>query len=220
MNFQVWNYPQGSEQWFAARRGRPTASRFKDIITPTGLLSKSAAAYAYELIAECFETGAPPDFIGNKWTDRGTELEPEARAAFTEQTGLELEQVGFVTRHDQQLIGCSPDGLIKNAAGQYVAGFEAKCPTPKKHVETVAGGTLPDDYKVQVHGSLWLTGLPEWHFWSYCPGMQPFHCIVSPDAYTAKVGAALEQFVIDYAALRSRLLPLLKVTPKTETLEF
>ena len=102
---------QGSDAWFALRRGRPTASRFKDIITAQkGDLSKSSPAYIAELIGECF---VPDwiDFAGNKFTDRGTELEPVARKAFEEHTGDKTTEVGFVTRADE-VVGCSPDGLV------------------------------------------------------------------------------------------------------------
>lgn len=206
---------QGSDDWFRQRRGRPTASRFGDIVTPAkGDLSKSATAYAQELIADCIVTDMPPDFSGSRFTDRGTEWEPAARTAFAEHTGLEVEEVGFVTREDNEYIGASPDGLIWDAVNlEYTAGLECKVLSPKKHVAVIANGVLPDEHKAQVHGSLYVTGLPEWHFWAYCPGMNPFHCITRPDDYTAKVGAAVEQFLIDYIALRKQLIPKLKITP-------
>lgn len=215
------DHQQGSEAWFNVRRGRPTASRFGDIITPAkGEYSKSAIRYMHEIIASRFitDTDDASGFFGTRWTDRGTELEPEARAAFSAHTGLEVTQVGFCVREvngQDGLAGCSPDGLIPdNEAMEYVAGLEIKCPLPKEHVATVAGGKLPDDHKPQVHGSMVITGLPRWHFWSYCPGLRPFHCIVERDDFTDKVEAALDRFTIEYAALRDQILPNLRL-PKT-----
>ena len=211
----IHNCIQQSEEWFAIRKGRPTASQFKKIITPAkGELSKQADKYIIELIAECFcPTYAA--FIGNNWTDRGNELEPEARKAFEDHTGLFVEQVGFVTQGDngawKHAVGCSPDGLLKNDAGEYVAGLEIKCPSPTTHVEYVLNGVLPDEYKPQVHGSLAVTGLPRWHFWSYYPGMQPLHVVVERDSYTDKLTAALDKFLIDYGAAREKAIPKLQI---------
>lgn len=200
---------QGSEDWFRIRKGKPTASRFSDIITAArGDLSKSSVRYIRELIGECF----CPDFIGwtgNKFTDRGTELEPEARDAFTQLTGLTVRQVGFVTR-DDTIVGCSPDGLLTDATGNYVAGLELKCPMPATHVGYVLDGALPNEYKQQVHGGMAVTGLNEWHFFSYFPGMKPHHVIVKRDDYTAKLSAAVDQFLIEYQAYRAAVIPRLK----------
>jgi hypothetical protein len=220
---------QGSDAWFALRRGRPSASRFKDIITAAkGDLSKSAPAYIAELIGECF---VPDwiDFAGNKFTDRGTELEPIARKAFEEHTGYKTTEVGFVTRADE-VVGCSPDGLIlrngkelerdaiydeegriTNGADLFNWGVEIKCPSPKVHVGWVMAGKLPDEHSQQVHGSMAVTGLNSWHFFSFFPGLQPFHIIVYRDAYTAKLSASLDDFLIQYAAARSAVIPKLSL---------
>lgn len=202
---------QGSEEWFALRRGRVTASNFKRIITPAKAeYSKQAKSYMRDLLVECF----CPDFAkfeGNKWTDRGTEMEPEARAAFELHTGLKTEQVAFVTspRWDH-VVGCSPDSLIVEN-GAYVAGLEIKCPSPFTHAEYIEREELPDEYKAQVHGSMAVTGLNQWHFFSYFPGLQPFHLVVTRDEYTAKLEAAIDQFVIEYGDYREKMTPRLQL---------
>lgn len=207
---------QQSEEWFALRRGRVTASNFKRIITPAKAeYSKQAAGYMRDLLVESF----CPDyakFLGTFWTERGTEMEPEARKAFEVHTGLVTEQVAFVTaEHWQHVVGCSPDSLIKNATGEYVAGLEIKCPSPFTHAEYIEEGTLPDEYKAQCHGSMAVTGLNEWHFWSYFPGLAPLHLIVKRDDYTQKLTDALDRFVIEYGAYRERMTPRLQVNPAT-----
>jgi hypothetical protein len=201
---------QGSAEWQAIRKGRPTASRFDAILTSKGDLSKQSTGYIRELIAECF----CPDFqawAGNALTDRGRETEAEARELFAKQTGLKLEQVGFVLS-DDGVCGCSPDSLVADSAGQYVAGLEIKCPAPKTHVGYVLDGCLPDDYRQQVHGSMAVTGLNEWHFWSYFPGMQPLHVIAKRDDYTEKIAKALVGFVDAYKAAMAVAVPKLKLS--------
>jgi len=198
---------QGSDDWLKIRKGRPTASRFDDILTSTGALSKSSTAYIRELIAECF----CPDFqewAGNKYTDRGQAMEPESREAFAKHTGLTTEQVGFVLS-DDGVCGCSPDSFIM-VDGKPVAGLEMKNPAPKTHVGYVLDGVLPSDYKQQVHGSMAITGLSEWHFWSYFPGLKPFHFIVQRDSYTEKVEWALKEFITNYRSAMAEAVPRLK----------
>jgi len=194
---KIWgNLTQGSEQWHAARTGKITASNAAKIITAGGKPSGQREEYMIELISDCFAPGQNA-FQGNYATDRGTALEPLARESFTETTGIIIDEVGFVSREDG-VVGCSPDGLAADGLGEYWCGLEIKCPLPKTHLRYLLDGTLPDTYKPQVHFSMMVTGLP-WHFWSYCPGMKPFHLKIEPDDYTRKLEAMVDDFVSEYA---------------------
>ena len=48
----ILDHEQGSEEWLAARLGKPSASSFSKLITQTGKPSSSADGYINELIAE------------------------------------------------------------------------------------------------------------------------------------------------------------------------
>ncbi|MBK1884831.1 YqaJ viral recombinase family protein, partial [Luteolibacter pohnpeiensis] len=193
---------QGSEKWHAARAGRVTASQFKRVLTAAGGKDSSSwKDYALTLTAEIISPEIVPAFAGNRHTDRGNELEPRAREYFCQLTGLVVEQVGFITREDG-IVGCSPDGLIVHE-DSYVAGLEIKAPAPKTHLEYLLNGTLPDEYKQQVHGSMAVTGLDTWHFFSYCEEvsgkpLRPLHLEVKRDHYTERLSDALDRFLIYY----------------------
>ena len=75
---------QQSEEWFRVRKGRITASNADRILTPTGKDSSQWDGYAIELVAECIRPDELPAFIGNIHTERGNELEPQAREVFAE----------------------------------------------------------------------------------------------------------------------------------------
>ncbi len=205
--------PQGSEAWFAIRAGRATGSQFKRIITPGGKLSAQAGDYITELIANSF---CPQwqKWMGNRFTEWGTETEPEARDVFAKHIGANLEEVGFVTQ-DNGVCGCSPDAFILDSQGNRVSGVEIKCPAPHTHVSWFLEGGLPDEHKPQTHGFMAVTGLDTVHFWSYFPGLKPLHVVVVRDDYTRRLEEALEQFVLRYAAKREELIPKL-ILPKTE----
>ena len=108
-----------------------------------------------------------------------------------------MEQVGFIVQ-DNELVGCSPDGMIK-INGQYAAGVELKCPLAKNHAEYLLDGVLPGQYKAQVHGSMIVTGLPYWYFMSYCRRLKPLILRVERDSYTDELEDAIERFIIYYA---------------------
>lgn len=181
---------QYSEPWWEARRGVPTASNFKRIITPaTGKLSAQADDYICELIAEKYHIGAMDELSGPATAAmrNGTETEPEARRWYCLEQD-DVREVGFIMT-DCGRFGCSPDGLVGENGG-----LELKCPVGKTHIRYLLDGHLPDEYKAQVHGSLIVSGRAWWDFLSYVPGLPPFKIRVEPDDFTDKLRAALEVF--------------------------
>ena len=164
---KVINIEQGTDEWLKERIGVVTASRFKDIVTPAkGDLSKSSITYMYELIAE--KLGAETDFYTNEHMERGTELEPQARAVYELIHDTKVEEVGML-KTDCGSIGISPDGLIGENGG-----IEIKCPKASTHVKYMLDGVLPLTYKPQVMGSLWISGREWWDFMSFHPQLDPF----------------------------------------------
>jgi len=102
---------QNSEAWFQARCGIPTASEFGKLITSTGAPSKSMEAYAYTKACEKFAGQRVDPFMGNSWTDAGTEDEAAEREKYAFLSDDEVTELGFVT-DDEVTCGCSPDSLV------------------------------------------------------------------------------------------------------------
>ncbi len=217
----ITDFEQRSEKWEKMRRGRPTASQFKRFITTEeGRLSQNkkktdlsqgAMTYMHELIANSEVDESAWQWAGNATTDRGTDMEPAMRAAFEDHTGLKVTQVGFVLRNDE-VVGCSPDGMIAGNDWEYFTGLEGKCPLAPQFVEIVASGGLPDDYKQQVHGSMAITKFREWHFFAFHPNFKPYHHVERWSEYTDNLSAGLDEFLIRYARARAELLPRLRLT--------
>lgn len=217
MGGMIHNAPQRSEEWFAARRGLPTCSRFDQIVTAVrGEPSKAQDSLINTLIAESI---CPPQegFLRGQHVtpemEYGMKLEAEARCSYElEHAKAPVKEVGFVL-HASGLFGGSPDALVGEDGGA-----ELKCPTAAKHIGYFRAAVLPDEYKCQVHGYLVVTGRAYWDFYSYARNLPPFLVRVLPDDFTAKLSAELLAFCERYNKARAMfdLPPLGSISPNTE----
>lgn len=181
--------PQGSEEWQSARVGLPTASVMNQVITTKGEVSKQGEKLMWKLAGERI-IGKKEETYTNAAMERGIELEPEARALFELLTGLDVQEIGLCYFDDKKSLGCSPDGLIGDNEG-----LEIKCPSLAVHVGYLIKNKLPTDYFQQVQSSLYITGCERWHFFSYYPGIKPFHIIVERDEiWIAKFSKIISEF--------------------------
>jgi len=172
----ILDHEQGTEEWLAARRGKPSASMFSKLITMTGKPSSSAQGYIDELVAEVI-TGETEHF-SNSHTERGTALEPEARESYEFITDNEVLECGFIVDPTFSY-GCSPDGLVTEK-GQSLGGLEIKCPAAKTQASYWRDPTLAvKKYWCQIQGCMWLTGRDWWDLFTYHPKMP--HVLVRVD---------------------------------------
>jgi putative phage-type endonuclease len=155
---------QGSDDWFAARLGKVTASRVADVIakTKTGF-STSRANYAAQLVAERL-TGTVQESYTNAAMQWGTDQEPEARTAYQFLHNAAVELVGFVPHPAITMSGASPDGLVGTDGL-----VEIKCPNTATHIETLRGGAIPEKYATQMYWQMACTGRQWCDFVSYDP---------------------------------------------------
>ena len=185
----VSNFEQGSQEWLQSRLGKPTASNFGKLITPTGRPSTSAEGYINELIAQRI-TGELPEFYTNAAMERGNELEPAAKALYEFINDVEVAEVGLCL-HDTLDCGASPDGLI-GVDGR----IEIKCPLPHTHIAYLREGVVPSKYIPQIQGCLWITGREWWDFMSYHPAMEDLIVRVERDnEYIKKLADQVERAV-------------------------
>ena len=164
---KTYNFEQLSEEWYAIRRGIPTASNFDKIITSKGEPSKQRTKYMYRLAGEAV-SGIQEETYQNAAMIRGIELEEEARDLYEVLNDTEVEQVGFCLEDAIVKAGASPDGII-NDFGM----LEIKCPLITTHVDYLLKGKLPTEYFQQVQGQLYITGSDWCDFMSYFPGLKP-----------------------------------------------
>lgn len=192
---------QGEHEWLQARVGKVTASEADQLLTPafeirTGEMPKT---YLARKLAEAV-LNRPLEGFTSFETEQGEMLEMEARQWFAFEYNHDVRQVGFI-EHEDGRCGCSPDALLDDDGG-----LELKAPQPTNHVKYLLGGTLPKDYAVQVHFSLYVTGRPWWKFVSYRRRFRPFVLTVQRDEkIMALIAEALAKF---YAAFDAAMLKL------------
>lgn len=155
---------QRSEEWFAARLGRVTASRVADVVarTKTGY-GASRANYLAELVAERL-TGVKAEGFTNAAIQWGTDQEPDARLAYEFRTDAAIEEVGFVPHPTIDMSGASPDALVGEDGLA-----EIKCPNTSTHIETLLTGVIPSRYETQMLWQMACTGRAWCDFASFDP---------------------------------------------------
>jgi len=170
------NIEQRSEAWHDVRLGRITGTKFKN------LMSKESTASYQDMLTDIaceIITGRAEETYVNAVMENGIETEPEARNEYESIFDIEVKQVGFVTPNEghkyHEWIGISPDGLLEDGI------LEIKCPLMRTHLEYIYANKLPSEYRYQVQGQLFVTGLAFCDFMSYVEGMKPFIVRVYPD---------------------------------------
>ena len=196
---------QGSAGWFSERAGVPSASSFVKLMGSQGKISTQREKYMYTLAGERI-TGKKEEGYSNGSMQRGVEMEGEARDFFQLITGLAVKEVGFCYKDEAKGEGCSPDGLIMEMS-EIKEGLEIKCPDLSTHVEYLLKKKLPTKYFPQVQGSLFVTGLEKWHFFSYYPDMPPVHIEVERDEiWIAKFSKAIKDFNKELDEVHKKLI--------------
>lgn len=188
---------QLSEQWYAVRRGIPTASEF-DSVQAKGVKggpSKTRTTYMYKLAGERL-TELPMESYSNGYMERGRQMEDEARKWYEMVEGVDVERVGFVRCPDRRA-GASPDGFVGEEGG-----VEIKTKAPHLQIAVLEAGKLPPEHVAQVQGTLWITGRKWIDFISYFTRMPPFKIRVYRDeAYIAALAVAVQEFNTELDAL-------------------
>lgn len=163
---------QGSDLWIRSRSGVITASMFETARAKLksgpnkGQPTAAALDYAFRLAVERI-SGEPLDNGFETWQmKRGHELEPEARMEHEIQSGLIVQQAGFITT-DDGAFGASADGLIGEDGGSEYKCFISPEKVRAFHIDNDASGIAD-----QVQGCMWISGRKWWHIGMYCPALE------------------------------------------------
>lgn len=193
---QVFNdIEQGSVEWFAARAGIPTASRFATVMAKGE--GKTRAEYMRKLAGEII-TGELAEGYTTSHMERGKLMEDEARETYAFINSVEPYQVGFIRSGDK---GASPDSLIGT-----LGGLEIKTALPHIQIDRLERDRLPPEHKAQVQGNLWISEREWWDFVSYWPRLPMLITRVYRDEpYIKTMSDEIDRFNDEKAALVERI---------------
>lgn len=155
---------QGTGAWLAARVGCITASRMADLMARTKSgWGASRANLAAELLCERL-TGQPAERFTNAAMAWGTAQEPFAREAYSERTGRDVYEVGFIPHPEIARAGASPDGYVGEDGL-----VEIKAPNTATHLDTLLSGSIAERYLLQMQFQMACAGRDWCDFVSWDP---------------------------------------------------
>lgn len=171
---------QGSPEWLAYRKEMRNASE-----TPAVLgISPWLTPYGLWLV----KTGRSSQQVTPAMA-HGTQLEPQARAAYETQTGEIMNPLVL----QDGIYSASLDGI--NLAGSLIV--EVKCPFRGRQSSLwreAAEGRIPGHYAAQVQHQLMVSGAATAHLWVYAEGEGLLVTVQRDEALMERIRAAWDGF--------------------------
>lgn len=201
--FEIVDVEQGSTEWFEARNGLPTASRFADIMSDSDE-KKMRTRYMRELAGEIL-SGIPAESYENAAMRRGRKMEELAAEQYA-RLRFDVEKVGFVKNAGllrYATVGASPDRMIGDDGV-----LEIKSVAPHLLIPILEAGArgLPLEHRAQVQGTLWVTERKWACLKLYWPGMPKCEFnLERDDVYIKEIADATERFCFELRDLVDRL---------------
>jgi hypothetical protein len=185
---------QRTEEWFAARLGKVTASKVSDVMakTKTGY-SATRESYMTQLVCERL-SGQKAESFTNAAIQHGIDTEPLARSAYEAFADVMVEEVGFVQHPRIEMAGASPDGYV----GLFGC-IEIKAPQTSTHIETLLTETIPARYYAQMQFQMACAQRQWCDYVSFDPRIrQDLQLFVKRVEFDAPYVATLEEEVIKF----------------------
>lgn len=148
---------QRSDEWFAARLGKVTASKVKDVMAKGrgGAPSATRQNYMMQLLCERL-TGRREEGFTSAAMQRGTDLEPIARSAYEFSAGVMTVETGLIDHPSITGFAASPDGIVGSDGL-----LEIKCPNTAQHIAVIQSGAHDSAYEWQMLAQMACSGR-EW----------------------------------------------------------
>lgn len=145
---------QRSDEWFAARLGKVTASKVKDVMAKGrgGATSATRQNYMMQLLCERL-TGKREEGYTSAAMQRGTDLEPIARSAYEVNAGVMTVETGLIDHPSIASFAASPDGVVGSDGL-----LEIKVPNTAQHIAVLQSGQHDPQYEWQMLAQMACTG--------------------------------------------------------------
>lgn len=196
---EVLQVEQGSDEWFRARMGIPTASEFKTVLAKGRgkAPSKTRLTYIYKLAGERI-TGEPMENYSNAYMERGHSLEDEVRRTYAFMQSCDPTPIGFVRNGNT---GCSPDSFVGDDGM-----LEIKTHAPHILIPMIIADQFPPEHVAQCQGQLWVAEREWIDLACYYPGMPLFVKRAARDeTYIANLAEEVGFFIEDLERVVERI---------------
>ena len=186
----MYNFEQGTDEWLAVRVGKFTGSDFHVLLGK----SQTAQTIIYKKASERL-TGvrSDSDNFSSVHTERGHDLENEARLSYELLSDNQVSEVGFVELNE--FVGCSPDGLVGDDGM-----IEIKCKDNHNHLKSVIKNHIEPTHKTQMQFNMYVSDRKWCDYIMYNPNFSDsLHVIrVERDKeYINKIKGRLEELNIE-----------------------
>jgi len=202
---------QGSEEWFAARLGKITSSRIKDVMAKgrSGAVSATRKNYLTELLCQRL-TGQREEGFTSGAMQRGTDMEPLARAAYEVSLDAMVTEAAFILHPDHEFTGSSPDGYVGDDGL-----IEIKCPNTATHIACIQSCSHDKKYEWQMQHQMFCTGRQWCDFASFDDrlpeSLQLFISRVNRDEDKIKIMTEeIQMFEDELQALQAEMLNMME----------
>lgn len=205
----ILNNPQGSDEWLNDRIAVLSGTRISKIVTPVKMeLAKGFEKTLHDILDEDITGIQDQKNFSTEATERGNSLEPFARKAYIEHTGINIIETGLCLSDKNKQHGCSPDGWAEDFTG----ATEIKC-LGSKHGKVIQENKIPSDHILQVTNYFLVNEKLEWlDYVLYRPEYfyKPLHIIrVTREELQPKiekVGSAVDLFFSEYEKIKRKVM--------------
>jgi hypothetical protein len=196
---------QGSTEWFEARLGIPSASKFGTIMASgkDGGDSITRLEYLRRLAGEIITGRLAEETFKSAAMERGKEMEPQAIADYERRRKITVQRVGLGINFSGLKKCCaSPDGLVG-----FDGGLETKTMRPDKMIPLLErGAAMQPEHRAQVYGNMLVFERDWWDFKIFYEGMPPFEVrVMRDDRYLRELHDQIEVFNHDLKRLVEKL---------------
>ena len=204
-NLVILDVEQGSDAWFEARRGIPSASNFSVIMAQgkDGGESITRLEYLRRLAGEIITGRLAEQTFKSSAMERGKEMEPEAIADYEARNKVTVQRIGLGINFAGLKQCCaSPDGLVG-----FDGGLETKTMRPDKMIPLLErGAAMLPEHRAQVFGNMLVFERDWWDFKLYYYKMPDFTVRVYRDEkYIKELHDQIDKFNWDLKKLVEKL---------------
>lgn len=177
---KIIHLAQGSPEWLAYRLAKRNTSE------SAAVLGLSPWTTPYQLWLQ--KTGRSTQAVSFVM-QRGTDLEPAARLAYEKQIGLVMQPLVL----EAGAYSASLDGMTLE--GDLI--LEIKCPMRGSRSDLwqdVSAGVVPEQYLVQVHHQLMVSGAAQAHLWVFDSHRGVLHAVERDDGWMQRIRDGWDSF--------------------------